>query len=1430
MVLVHKGDDGCAYIKKLNTETGENDKIYLDQSEEFLDIYWVSKDETIIATVHSSCICVYQVDIMMPLWTIPISGTVRIGCLSSNGNILAYQEGDEYYSVVLTSTNHISKVNFPQGNRCWVNSNCLFIQKGNQFHKFIHGEKRAALTIEGDVMVQDRDCEMYIIRCSSTAVQIINDASICVNTFSKVQAPTPIKYADISEKYLAFGNASAFQVYDRQSHSVIMNIDGLSNMQSVCISPDEEFIFSIVLNDVYIYKIGSSHSSVAVIPTEFVGSATVFEKLGDGLKLIKNPLNSLFYNHYKQIYYQKDYKVLEVQHGCLLFLSTEAYDMTESRCRTKKYEKDRENSTVSNVSQIYDLYKIEFEDGATVLLEWSHDSGFGRSTVWVNESVIVDENNSIASLYFVLNEKEQQCNKLAHQKEEADALLKEQKLHHANQLSNQREETDILLREQKLHHAKQLANQRKKTDILLREKTLLCEKLTSEKEEMDRKFSIVYNELVKHIPCLDVETYKKLSMHFDDCANEMLQLEVPPDDLFVWLSSNPTIEQMYQRMNKIQVAIEFISSMNAIVSKYDIKETLSSTFTSHFMVLSPITKALNENLYSSKLDEFQRFDSYFDKQLKYQEKNWNQIQDTMKKLISKHIDLTNDAKKVKQIVKQISDFRKAVSNCGLLVHPIEHTDLNLLKDRMKQHLQMNIVDSCFKSAKMSLIVSLNENKVLLDSLTDEFSLIFYLEATLKEKIVPKFQNCNRYLNGELVNLNLFNEIFVRDDRIIKCICVSKKLNHKRENNIKVLERELKVMNINQPISASLKNVFMIPEIFDGLVSLNYVCFEFDRAPYNLEQYLSKFQNLDISTMNSLAHQLVLCAYSIHSNGVFLLDVRPSSIHVSCNVDGSNPELKLCDFSCCLSNAIDNINVSDMVNYIAPELSNGQNHTFLSDIFLLGRTMAYIFAQDRTDITQLVLSKDCVHSEIIQRCQAQDPHLRPTIYDLNCHEWRTIAPVKQDRLTLIHRQINQFIVGKQALLRDNNQKNNLVYRQTNESFEEFFTIVFSSTNSFIDGTDYLGAFICLKGMKQLSIVQFVDHIFKHRSLPQINTEMPDDLILAMCGFLYCCFVFQISVDESQVGHFLLNAISDDFDKLSDANVIHRVFPNESLAILNIMNSENLNFNYFGGKYKLVTANNIDEFLQFARESASEPWAELSKRVNATFNGYELISQLGVTLTFAEVKTMMCGPPRFTAEQVLATLEFDGSVPTNVREALAEVFQEFDSLEMLQFVYWLNGSPKLNSFTVILHPEDTMLPSVALCDHTLRLPNSVLRVREGIPLAIRGILPNEFKLFITQRLSQWTQDDVDKINNRLYNATLITIEFNNIPGVPSVRVCPNCLTPIEHGGACKSMKCFTCARDFCFSCLSSNCGHFGRCSVAPVQNVTLKQVQERMQQFQ
>ncbi|XP_062578210.1 E3 ubiquitin-protein ligase RNF217-like [Saccostrea cucullata] len=83
--------------------------------------------------------------------------------------------------------------------------------------------------------------------------------------------------------------------------------------------------------------------------------------------------------------------------------------------------------------------------------------------------------------------------------------------------------------------------------------------------------------------------------------------------------------------------------------------------------------------------------------------------------------------------------------------------------------------------------------------------------------------------------------------------------------------------------------------------------------------------------------------------------------------------------------------------------------------------------------------------------------------------------------------------------------------------------------------------------------------------------------------------------------------------------------------------------------------------------------------------------------------------------------------------------------------------------------------------------------------------------------------EEISRQLRHCPKITLDYSNMCGVPSKRLCPKCKTLLQHDQACKSMLCTFCKTEFCFACLQIArdgklpCGEFdGRCIVAPIQS--------------
>ncbi|KAL0233706.1 hypothetical protein PCE1_002215 [Barthelona sp. PCE] len=1397
MIQIFADKDRKLTIIRQN-ESGGLEPITL-ATEKYLNIFWVSRNEKVLATLHedpsksssksrSKIIKVFNIPEFNSIFQVIVSD-FRHGCLSKDGQILAYLSGNRYYSYDLRTGNLLSTIQC-YGSACWVNSENIFIKSDGQdiicVYDHDHYLQSLPRKINGSYFFEYQD-QFRILGSVShggnlRTYQVLNMSGSVIEKYPWFEGNT-VLLGDISAQYMVLSerDSNRIVVFNRSAKKKYFCIANGSK-RSIFISHDEKY-FSVNMQCGHsqIFCI-QSKKHITTISKCYIGSTptiTVFNK--HFIKIDTPQLGSYIVKAGEIIPYNPQMFISEVPNGYLLFCTSYVSHVSKSgRCRDFDFDEVIVNAQGESGS----VFSVAFENGTSMLMEWD-GSDFRRSLRCDNDSSnLIDANLNIINLR----------SKLAEQK------------------------------------------------------IFFQEKLSAQKKETQAKFSeikVKFDALSQLVPNSGNKEFSELIAYSNECAEVIQQLYVPSQSFLDWISSDPTVQTMEKHLDELEMAISYVRDFRNIIVEFEINETLASTFSSRFdeyVSQFPIAKVLKEMAFAEKLKELRFLDARFELFHLLSDLDLKNSHVVMTLFIDKHNTLTQSSKQIKDIVKNLEESREE-QELDSLDHPVNFDRLYTMQQRMERHASEISGAECvnFEKAKGCLTDLVTQNIKTLKNTICELALAVDLSKTLEEldlkdirfPSIPKIISYDSYLNGGLQDFGLYNGTIDTDDLFIKCICVSKKMKRGLDDNIKAVRRELRVLTKLDPCTVTLKNVVFVPKMSRGTATMMFVCIELERAPFDLEKYLESFPDVNQETKNSLAHHLVMCIFSIHAKGIILRDIKPQNILVYCNKDGTNPKLKLCDFGVSIDNSqtIGSKTMVGTVGYMAQEVSNGQPHTLLSDIYALGKTVACIYAQDRTNVAQLVLPEDCMHSEIIQRCQAQDPQLRPSIYELNCHEWHTNVPAAQDRLTLIRRQINQFIVTKQALLRDNDREGSTMkFEQVEQTFDEFFVTVFSDINSFMSGTEYFDASITLYGMEQLSIPQFIDYIFEHHSLPQFNTETSDDVTKAMCGFLYCCFVFQSPIDDLQVGQFLINALSEDYDKLSDRKVFGKVFPTESAYILNMLDHEGLNFNFFGGEDKLVTANNIDEFLQLARVMVSEPWMELSKKVNAVFNDHELTTQLGVTLTFSEVKSMMCGPPRFTAEQVLATFNYDDKVPNNVRDALAEVLQGFNSMDILQFVYWLNGSPELHSFTVILQLDDTMLPTVALCDHSLRLPNNILRIREGLPLAIRGILPKEFKLLITQRLSQWTQDDVDDLNNRLQNAPRKTIDFNRIDGVPSVRVCPNCLTPVEHRSGCKSMKCPTCSRSFCFVCLSARCGHRGRCQVQDIQRVTLTQVKNRMKEFQ
>ncbi|KAL0232503.1 hypothetical protein PCE1_002844 [Barthelona sp. PCE] len=409
MVIIYKNDDGCAYTRQLDPETNKFKHIVLS-TEEFTGQYWSSKDGKTIATVHLTCICVFDVRTLERLWRINTKEKISYGCLSIDGLILSFRAGNKYRSIDLKSGNIISSIDFSSGRNCWVNSQFIFIQKRTQIHIYSHENKRVAYFIKGDVLVQGFNGETYVIHnyyVNNRLKILLVDAEGSILPTFETDALKSVKYGDISEKYLAVGNHSIFQVYNRKTREVVKCNISTKRINSIHISPDQEHVLYSQENEWEVSNIRSPLPITSVLK-EFMEPTTKFTVLGEDLMLLNNLGNSYFYYMGNIISYVQNHMIHPVKNGYLLFFPAKVYylDYYMKKSETKLYKCHQ--GIIAKVEEITtSIFKVCFYDGTNIIMEWNYTDGFGRSAIWQEGSIPLDSNVCINNLLFELADQRQ---------------------------------------------------------------------------------------------------------------------------------------------------------------------------------------------------------------------------------------------------------------------------------------------------------------------------------------------------------------------------------------------------------------------------------------------------------------------------------------------------------------------------------------------------------------------------------------------------------------------------------------------------------------------------------------------------------------------------------------------------------------------------------------------------------------------------------------------------------------------------------------------------------------------------------------------------------------------------------------------------------------------------------------------------------------
>ncbi|KAL0237248.1 hypothetical protein PCE1_000645 [Barthelona sp. PCE] len=1397
MFVIFRDDHGRACVKQqLNTTTNDVEVTQLREDDDFTGDYWVSQDESTLAIVYSFCIRFFRVP-SFELFHVAEQQdneliSVSHGCLSADGKMFTFclnkGENKVYNSIRLESDFvNVSSISFKDGGRCWVNSKYIIIQKGKEFYRLVHEEPKESSLIKGNIVVQDRNNEMYVIHRHgffSTKIDVI-DAEGSVESFSELEKVRPIEYADISEQYLVIGNKTTFQVYHRQTREVVLQFDRECDIQSILISRNQQHI-SYVEDSYCVVCDIRERKRVAEVCKTFVRPTTMFKVLDEELILLKNTDEAFICFKKTIILCESKYFVYPIHRGFLLFFNTRVFCLKEDGKKCNTYECHEGN--VVDVSIILDssLLNVKFEDGTRMLLEWSPINGFGRTAKCKN--LDLDSDVSINDLCFIL----------------------------AEQL-NEKQTFEQQLREQEQRNEELLAQITKMNEKAYEEqpkdKDQQNEELLAENTKMKEKFQAIYEELNKDPHNFGKEYYTELISRVDACSNEIKELVKPPQSFFDWLSSNPTVDSIFDSLGNVNMAKEFVNNLRSVVERHGFTGHLRVSFGSQYNIIAenPIIGILHEDKMKEKMRELLELNPFFDCYNQCLELNYQAL----------FLDNTSNAInlidiKFRNIQEDMNKFR-SIKHITKAINKTNFNSLFSIKEQINnyQHDVSTFETTLFSNARNALIAELSDIQQSLNDIIREVSfenvdIIAALEelnlSTINFPFVPKVINI-KYAQGTLRFARTWNSVQFTDDLCLKCFCFSSLYLGDKESNLKDLRHELRVLTRSDPCVVELKGVTLVYDQEENEdPTLEFVCLELERAPYDLEQYLTEFPDLNEDTKISIAKQLVKCVLTMHTRGIMLRDIKPNNALVFCDEDGNNPIIKLCDFS----DSIDPQNtlsrtIAAAAFYIPPEVARGGPHTIMGDIFSLGRTICRVFGSP-IDINEFF----CPHSDILKKCEHLEPLERPSIYELAL-KWDIDFDLD------VRKEMTKFLFERQEL--ENETMLHSEYYIDSDDFSTVFSKIREQLSE--NNRRFFKDAIITVGDQRLHLTQYIRYLFQHRFVPPITLKSTDTDVKNMCTFLYCCLVFQAPIDDSQVGNFVLNALSCDFDKLSDAAVFARAFPMQSLSFQNIASDDNLNFNLYGGEDVPVTDENRETFVE-------EEWSDRSEYIHDTFHDFDLPEQLRA-LSFNEIKAIMCEPPRFTAEKVLKALKFVDDMPEDLKESFETLLHGLYSLELTHFVHWLNGSTKLPQFTVSFHQDDTKPPLVNRVMHTLHIPNDAQHISEVIRSAIRNTMPNDLKFRIFRTLSRYSTNDVQELNNQLENALDIDITINGIDNVPSVRACPRCCTMVTYDGGCKRVKCPLCNFLFCFSCLSSICNPAGQCKVAPTQKLTFEQVQDSIHQF-
>ncbi|KAL0239035.1 hypothetical protein PCE1_004726 [Barthelona sp. PCE] len=711
-------------------------------------------------------------------------------------------------------------------------------------------------------------------------------------------------------------------------------------------------------------------------------------------------------------------------------------------------------------------------------------------------------------------------------------------------------------------------------------------------------------------------------------------------------------------------------------------------------------------------------------------------------------------------------------------------------------------------------------------------------STNELPMVPNIMSSALYMNGLLMTSDA-DITHSTEESHVRAVIVDRHTLSKKQRETKILAvlREMAVLRTRSRMYEELKGLVFIVDTDD--LSIRFVCFEYAPRDATLEQVMNR-GNLSLTRRIELAHSLVYCVFSLHKAGFTWANASPENVLVF------GDTVRISGFDSALHSS-DTRPIKQTGQLLAPECVRGERPSHASDIYAVGYCLLRIFSASVIvygDPVESALLVEGAPYDIIKRCVSDEIHYRPSINELVgwSEEAANIDTTGASRINLIRSGINAFYVSVQRAVRERNghstmELSTVCYEQEcGESFRSLFVRIFDSCSSFF--LKEVPKFVFGIDVKLLNVdhhMQFpaffdyisgnwhlISFLFKN-NFTAFNDMITDEEIRAYACFIMCCLLYQKSIPDTYLPRILFVALSSSYNQLSDREVFKYVWPDVYISIGNIFNHGTLDFFLLGLPARPVTRDNIEEFVDAMAVQHSSAFVHLATVLHETFYSFSLLRDINVVFTRSEVKTLVSAIPTFSTDDIMRHLDFSG-VPNTVTESFQLAVSDMGTTERLKLVFWMTNSYSLTHFTVILQPDRLMLPSIAMCDRTLRLPDFPEEMAERIHLALSGIMPKEFERMIYEKFCKYTQEDVDAINMRLRKAKKESCSYDNCY-VLSIRMCPTCYSEIYRDGGCKMMTC-SCGTNFCIRCARVNCGHGTNCNLAPPQKLTLEMINTRL----